>query len=126
MKIAEIKKLTPHQDVNDILALLAQGLTKVFGDQLIGLLLTGSLTYGDFDRGSSDIDFLAVLSKPMSQAQRKQVKDMHDHIGKKYPVWAKRTEGSYITKAMLNSTDLPKAPRPYINSGMCCMNAELR
>ena len=48
--------VTPHEDVNGALCVLARDLTATFGDHLVGLYLTGSLSYGDFDRGSSDID----------------------------------------------------------------------
>ncbi len=108
---------TPHGDVNSILALLADGLTNVLGDQLVGLYLTGSLTYGDFDRGSSDVDFLAVLMRPLSPEQLEHVKALHDAVHKQFPDWAKRIEGSYITKDMLSSTQPPKQSRPYVNAG---------
>jgi hypothetical protein len=74
-------------------------------------------TYGDFDRGSSDIDFLIVLHSALSERQREQVKNMHAWIAKQYPIWAKRIEASYITKDMLQSTSPPKIPRPYVNGG---------
>jgi len=35
------------QDVNDLLAFFAESLKTILGDQLLGLYLTGSLTYGD-------------------------------------------------------------------------------
>jgi len=50
-------KPTKHKDVNQILHLLKTGLINILGKNLVGLYLTGSLTYGDFNRGSSDIDF---------------------------------------------------------------------
>lgn len=117
MKTNEIKKLTPYPDVNDVLCLLLDGLNELLGDQLAGLYLTGSLTYGDFDRGSSDIDFLAVLARPLSINQREKVEVMHVRIGQAFPFWAKRIEGSYITKAMLASTERREETRPYVNGG---------
>jgi hypothetical protein len=106
-----------YQDINDILTMLSEGLKDILGDQLIGVYLTGSLTYGDFDPGSSDIDFLIVLHKYLSEKQREQVKNMHAWIAQQYPIWAKRIEASYITKDMLQSTSPPKIPRPYVNGG---------
>ena len=117
MKIDAIKNLTPHQDVNDILAVLSKGLQDILGEQLMGVYLTGSLTYGDFDRGSSDIDLLIVLNKPLSEIQRDQVKALYADIVIKYPFWAKRIEASYITEDMLKYREPPPQPRPYINGG---------
>ncbi|MEZ4626197.1 MAG: hypothetical protein R2843_15715 [Thermomicrobiales bacterium] len=45
-------------DVRSILADLRDAIDRIFGERLLALYLTGSLTYGDFDPGSSDIDYL--------------------------------------------------------------------
>lgn len=111
------QKLTPHEDVNQVLELLAKGLTELLGDQLAGLYLTGSLTYGDFDNGSSDIDFLAVLTSPLTDEQLEAIKQLHQHIGEEVPFWAKRLEGSYITTEMIKTKELPEEQRPYVNGG---------
>lgn len=116
MKTADIKNLTPYQDVNDILAGLADELQETLQDQLVGLYLTGSLTYGDFDKGSSDIDFLAVLTQQLSDEQLEQVKQIHEHKASEFPEWAKRIEGSYITNEMLANDNPPEQPRPYVNN----------
>ncbi len=112
-----IGNLTLYPDINDLLTLLSKSLQEIFENQLVGLYLTGSLTYGDFDRSSSDIDFLAVLKRPLSKIQVERLRNMHTHIGERYPIWAQRIEGSYITKDMLSNIEPPKIPRPYINGG---------
>jgi len=120
MEIPDIKKLTPHQDINDALVMLVQGVGNIIGNNLVGLYLTGSLTYGDFDLGSSDIDFLAIMNQRLAAEKFEQIKSMHEQIGKTHPKWAKRMEGSYITKAMLEEAPPPKkpsTPRPYFNEG---------
>ncbi|MGI0015368.1 MAG: nucleotidyltransferase domain-containing protein, partial [Nitrososphaera sp.] len=117
MEISDIRNLTFHKDVNDILATLVDELLKILGSQLVGLYLTGSLTYGDFDPGSSDIDFLAILNRELSDGQRLRIQRMHSTIADQYPKWSKRIEGSYITRDMLSSTGPPRKPRPYINAG---------
>lgn len=110
-------KLTPHDDVNKVLSLLVDGLDELFKNQLIGLYLTGSLTYGDFDHGSSDIDFLAVTDSGLSDEQLQLLKALHERIGEAVPFWAKRLEGSYITQDMLTYKERPEAKRPYVNGG---------
>lgn len=117
MEVSGIRNLAPHEDVNNVLAVLADELLKILGSQLTGLYLTGSLTYGDFDPGSSDIDFLAILNRELSDRQRLRIQQMHAAIADEHPKWSKRIEGSYITEDMLSSTEPPKKPRPYINGG---------
>ena len=112
-----IERLTDHEDVNRLLADLTDGVVGVLGSGLVGLYLTGSLTYGDFERGSSDIDFLAVLDRPLQDNERSSLVEMHARIAERYPIWAERIEGSYITKNMLDSIEPPSTPRPYINGG---------
>jgi len=117
MEVSKIKTLTPYQDINDVLVLLTQGAKGVLGNDLVGLYLTGSLTYGDFNLESSDIDFLAVMKKELSPEKLEEIKAMHKTIGQAFPKWARRIEGSYITEAMLNEEETPKNPRPYVNEG---------
>lgn len=112
-----IKNITPYTDVNNILILFLENLQEIYKDQLIGLYLTGSLTYGDFHTNSSDIDFLAIVDRPSSKKQLAQLQYMHKWIDTSYPTWAERIEGSYITQHMLSSIDPPKTPRSYINEG---------
>jgi len=109
--------MTPYEDVNEVLARLSDGLTALLGEQLLGLYLTGSLTCGDFDPSSSDIDFLAVLSKELSDEQLSAITDTHERIGVAFPRWATRLEGSYITKDMIATKDRPVISRPYVNAG---------
>lgn len=112
-----IAQFTPHPDVNAILVRLAAGLTRILGDRLAGLYLTGSLTYGDFDRGSSDIDYLTIMTTDLAPDQRAHLKRLHDEIGRSWPEWRERIEGSYITLGMLPNVLPPEAGRPYVNQG---------
>ena len=109
--------ITGHADVDAVLNELSVGLQSLLGDQLIGVYLTGSLTYGDFDRGSSDIDYLAILRQPLAMDERRRLKELHELIGETWPEWQARVEGSYVTADMLDSVDPPSTPRPYINGG---------
>lgn len=117
MKARRHTSPTRHADINEILSLLVEELGRILGPQLFGLYLTGSLTYGGFARGSSDIDFLAILSRPLTPQQFALIKQAHARIGAKHPTWARRIEGSYITRDMLRYVEPPPQPRPYINEG---------
>jgi hypothetical protein len=112
-----MKTLTSYDDINSVLEQLSLGLKKILDGQLVGLYLTGSLSYGDFNYGSSDIDFLAVLNKKLSKDQLDYIKDMHAQIGNNIPYWAKRLEGSYITQEFLKRKQTPTEARPYVNAG---------
>lgn len=112
-----MQKITKYDDVNEVLDLLSTGLQKLLGEDLVGLYLTGSLTYGDFNHGSSDIDFLAVLNSELTNKQLEEIKNLHSSIAEQVPHWAKSLEGSYITKKMLSSAEAPKVERPYVNGG---------
>ncbi|MDQ4045525.1 MAG: DUF4111 domain-containing protein, partial [Chloroflexota bacterium] len=107
----------PYEDVRAVVAELREGIGAAVGENLIGLYLTGSLTYGGFERGSSDIDYLAILRRPMPASVRANLKAEHAVIAQRFPKWAEQIEGSYITEAMLGSVDPPVEPRPYINGG---------
>lgn len=98
MHANEIQLLTPHDDMNGVLAELSSELTQTFGDQLVGLHHTGSLTYGDFDRGSSDIDYLVILKRRMVSNTFDNVKALHTGMRSRYPEWSARIEGSYVTE----------------------------
>lgn len=117
MRVRDTKNITPHRDVNDVLALLVGNLNEILGKELFGLYLTGSLSYGDFDRGSSDIDFLAILTRALTPERFDLIKTAHARIAEQCPVWARRIEGSYITQDMLANLEPPTTPRPYINQG---------
>lgn len=109
-------EITPYDDINNLLDDLSKNLQRILGANLIGLYLIGSLTRGDFSRGSSDIDFLVVLNQTMFEDQLLKIAEMHLNIGEAYPEWRKRIEGSYITKEMLTNIKPPKEPRPYVNA----------
>ncbi len=117
MHVDRIASLTPYRDINEILVQLASGLASALGERLVGLYLTGSLTYGDFDLGSSDIDYLVVMETELGESQRSALKDLHTTLGERYPTWRERIEGSYVTLDMLPNVQPPEQGRPYVNGG---------
>ncbi|MGI8868993.1 MAG: aminoglycoside adenylyltransferase domain-containing protein [Mycobacteriales bacterium] len=106
-----------YADVDDLLTMLRVGVETELGDALRGLYVTGSLSYGDFDHGSSDIDFLAVTGRRFDGADRAALAAMHAGIAERYPVWAERIEGSYVLVDLLAHDAPPAEPRPYVNQG---------
>lgn len=108
---------TSPAEVRQLVAELRDGIGQTLGQSLLGLYLTGSLTYGDFDVGSSDVDYLVVLQHPLTPDQRVALIDLHAALGRRNPEWRERIEGSYVTPDLLASIDPPDISRPYVNQG---------
>jgi Domain of unknown function (DUF4111) len=89
-EVFSVPSLAGFPNVLAVIRALQEGIPRVLGDTLVGLYLTGSLSYGGFDPASSDIALQT-------------------------PDWAERIEGGYIWESMLPSLEPPSEPRPYIN-----------
>jgi hypothetical protein len=118
MQTDEIKRLTPYHDVNEIIVFFSEHLKNCLGKNLFGLYLTGSLSYGNFVPGRSDLDFQALVHAPLSQKELEAVKQLHDDIEDQYKQWAKRVECSYLPIALLHEILPPKPPRPWWGHGV--------
>ncbi|MBI4225639.1 DUF4111 domain-containing protein [Candidatus Roizmanbacteria bacterium] len=110
-------KLTNYEIVNRFIADFSKNVGKVLGDEVIGIYLFGSLTYGDFNPDRSDIDLLVVVKYPLAKGKIKLLKKFHVDLGKKYPKWAKRHESSYTPIDFFKNILPPTKPRPYFGSG---------
>ncbi len=116
--LEHIKKITPYRDINDALYFLAEGVRNIFGDSLVGIYLTGSLSYGDFDEGRSDIDLAVVLKEKALPEKIELAKQLHLKADQEYKKWSKKVECSYIPLEMLENILPPKTPRPYVGGGI--------
>lgn len=96
---------TSYEEVNTILRVLLTQMQAILGQQLIGLYLYGSLSSGDFDPTSSDIDFLAVITENLSQDVFERLREMHTAIAVSGLSYANRLEGSYIPCEALRRYD---------------------
>jgi hypothetical protein len=100
---------TPYDPINAVLRQLLDGSRAILGERLVGLYLTGSLAFGDFDAPSSDIDFVAALSEPLDAAAVAALAGMHDEMGRRsghhQGEGARRLEGFYVPLAMLRRYD---------------------
>lgn len=114
----EIKRITQYQDINDILVEYADGAKNILGNNLIGIYLSGSLAYGDFVPGRSDIDLQAVTGKLLTEKELASIERLHKNLEKKNPAWAKRIECSYVPMKIIGEVLPPKTPRPYWGSGV--------
>jgi predicted nucleotidyltransferase len=77
-------QLTPYPDINSFLDTLLLQLKTILGDRLIGVYLFGSLVWGDFEYGSSDIDLLVVTSSDITNNEFDKLDYMQKELAKTY------------------------------------------
>jgi len=105
---------TPYPDVNAVLHLLLEQVRAILGPDLVGLYLYGSLSSGDFDPVSSDIDFVVVTMRELSGDTLVALRAMHAWIAASGLPWATKLEGSYIPRTALRRHDPANARHPSI------------
>jgi hypothetical protein len=97
-----------------ILTLLLASIRIVLGDQLVALYLYGSLSAGDFDPASSDVDFLAVTDGDVAGDVFARLREMHAQIAASGLPFATNLEGSYIPTAAVRRYNPADATHPTI------------
>ena len=112
-----VNRVTQHPEINKILDLLLSSASMVLGNQLVGMYLYGSLSSGDFNPETSDIDFLIVTTSSLSDKTIADLESMHHRIWKSGLKWAAKLEGSYIPKRDIRRHDPRSGPCPTVNEG---------
>lgn len=105
---------TPYPEVNAILDLLLRQVRAILGEDLVGIYLFGSLSWGDFDPGSSDIDFLVATAGELPEGTLAALEAMHAGIAAGGLPWATKLEGAYIQRDALRRYDPANARHPTI------------
>lgn len=82
-------------------ALMARIEETLGADGLSGAYLYGSLASGDYIEGTSDLDVLAVLARPLERETLARVGQMHIAFEEDFPVWRDRIEVQYVPKDAL-------------------------
>ena len=108
---------TPYSDVNVILDLLLTNAQKILQDQFVGMYLYGSLSSGDFNPETSDVDFLVVTADYLPETTIAELKSMHQHIWASGLKRAERLEGAYVPKALIRRHDPNGTSYPTVNEG---------
>ncbi len=110
-------KPTLFPDINQVLNLLLSSAQEVLGDQFIGMYLYGSLSSGDFDPNTSDIDFLVITADVLSKSKISELEDMHNRVWATGLKWALKLEGAYVPKDLIRRHNLDGAACPTVNEG---------
>ena len=104
-------------DVNKVLQLLLSNVKDILKDQFIGMYLYGSLSSGDFNPKSSDVDFLVVSTNALSDQTISELEAMHKQIWATSLKWAAKLEGTYVPRELVRHHDPNGAPCPTVNEG---------
>jgi predicted nucleotidyltransferase len=81
------------------------------------MYLYGSLSSGDFNPETSDIDFLVVTTNILSDEMISDLEKIHDRIWDTGLKWASKLEGSYVHKELIRRHEPDGAPCPTVNEG---------
>lgn len=109
--------VTPYKDVNAILIILLQEIHNTLFDQLVGMLLHGSLAIGDFNPDTSDIDYLVVTKDEISEHGMSSLVTMHSRITSIDSKWSSELEGSYIPRSAVRRYDPADCHHPRLERG---------
>ena len=95
--------ITPHVEINDLLDDLLAQMQIVLEQNLVGVYLYGSLVWGDFDQGSSDIDLLVATAADIDDREFSDLHQIQLAIVDKYPYWNGRIEIAYLSADALQT-----------------------
>jgi hypothetical protein len=112
-----VAQYTPYPDVNEVLDLLHSKASAILGSQMIGMYLYGSLSSGDFNPKSSDIDFAVVTETTLEPDVISALEKMHAEIWASGSKWAAKLEGSYVPKSLIRRHDPAGPPCSSVNEG---------
>lgn len=104
---------TSYGNINNIINTFVEEIKKILNNNLLGIYLMGSLTYGDFNPDRSDIDLQIILKNAMTKNEQELAKQLHAFFAEKYLQWANRMECSYTPISMIKNIMPPQDPRPY-------------
>ena len=88
-------EISQSVEVNQILGELLKGHKEIFGKNLLGYYVYGSLVWGDFDKHTSDIDTLCLIDSEVTADELTKLRKVHEDIIRKYPKWDNRIEVHY-------------------------------
>jgi len=108
---------TPFPDINRLLESLLSRMRQILEERLVGLYLYGSLTTGDFDPASSDVDLLAATASDIRASEFDALRAMHLDLARENPTWEDRVEVAYLSVAALRTFRSERSPIAVISPG---------
>ena len=108
---------TSYDDVNEVLNLLHANAKEILDDQFVGMYLYGSLSSGDYNPASSDIDFLFVTKDTLPEDTISKLDAMHQQTWATSLKRAGKLEGAYVPKKLIRKHDPDGRACPTVNEG---------
>jgi predicted nucleotidyltransferase len=105
---------TGFPEIDQILEYYCLNIQKLLNHNLVGVYLFGSLSYGDFNQETSDIDLMVIVKNHLTNDELASVGALHEQLMTSHPLWQSRIEISYTPACFLKSDLPPKEPRPYL------------
>lgn len=106
-----------HPEIAQLLDEFQSGIETAMGGDFVGLYLFGSLVYGDFTPGVSDIDLLAVSRRSVTEVDTDRLRAMHRALIDRYPEWNDRIEVAYQSLHGLRTFHTERSPMGIISPG---------
>jgi predicted nucleotidyltransferase len=110
-------KPTMYPDVNEVLSLLLSNVKDILRERFVGMYLYGSLSGGDYDLETSDIDFLVVTGDFLPKETIDDLEEMHKQLWAAGNAQANKLEGAYVPKGLIRRHDPNGAFCPTVNEG---------
>ncbi|MED3649763.1 aminoglycoside adenylyltransferase domain-containing protein [Heyndrickxia sporothermodurans] len=101
--------------VNEVLSVYFDFFESKLPNLLDSYYLYGSTSLGEYNERQSDIDFIAVVKREMSETEIHRLKDIHYHMQKRFPHTT--LDGVYILQIDLESPNKNTPLCPYFNDG---------
>lgn len=98
-----MENYTQFKDVNEVLETLVSSERGIFGADLVGIYVYGSLIWGDFNCERSDIDILVAIKNEVSHAQFENLEIMHSELISQFPAWHDRLDIAYVSLYLLKN-----------------------
>jgi predicted nucleotidyltransferase len=88
--------VTQDTEIEALLGRLTDEIRQSLNGSLVGLYVYGSLVTGNFDKGRSDIDLLAVVDSDIDADTFGRLDRMHARFVEDHPAWDDRIEVAYM------------------------------
>jgi hypothetical protein len=89
----------------------------ILGDHFRGMYVDGSLALGDFDRETSDIDFIVTTDTALSDDRFLALRALHARFNASASPWATEVEAVYLPEDSFRRPDPENVPRLRIERG---------